>query len=114
MSFPLSAQLNMQTPQTQYSQPRNAEVATATKPDGTVSVPTALLPRDVLAGREFQQGDELRFRIVHIFEDEIEVKLIGTRSGIAGAAGLVRNVGEIIMEAAENLDTKAKADALVA
>lgn len=84
--------------QAQYTPPRNAAGHTATKADGNSKVPSALLPRDILAGREFQVGDEIRMQIVNIYEDEMEVKLLGVRSG-----ELVK-AGEVIMEAAAALE----------
>lgn len=34
---------------------------------------TALLPKTILAGKEFKPGEEVVLKIVHIYDDEIEV-----------------------------------------
>lgn len=34
---------------------------------------TALLPKSILAGKEFQPGEEVVLKIVHIYDDEVEV-----------------------------------------
>lgn len=34
---------------------------------------TALLPKSILAGKEFKPGDEVVLKIVHMYEDEVEV-----------------------------------------
>lgn len=35
---------------------------------------SALLPKSLLMGREFNPGDEVVLKIVHIYEDEVEVQ----------------------------------------
>lgn len=35
---------------------------------------TALIPKSLLAGKEFQPGEEVVFQIVHIYEDEVEIQ----------------------------------------
>lgn len=35
---------------------------------------TALLPKSVLGGKEFKPGEEVVLKIVHIYEDEVEVE----------------------------------------
>jgi hypothetical protein len=35
---------------------------------------TALLPKSILAGKEFKPGDELALKVVHIYNDEVEVQ----------------------------------------
>lgn len=35
---------------------------------------TALIPKSLLAGKDFQPGDEVVLKVVHIFEDEVEVE----------------------------------------
>lgn len=35
---------------------------------------TALLPKSILAGKEFNVGDEVILKIVHMYDDEIEVE----------------------------------------
>jgi hypothetical protein len=42
-------------------------------------VQTALIPKSVLGGRMPNPGDEITFRVVHIYEDEVEVELAGGR-----------------------------------
>lgn len=34
---------------------------------------TALLPKSVLGGKEFKPGEEVVLKIVHVYEDEVEV-----------------------------------------
>lgn len=34
---------------------------------------TALLPKSILAGKEFKPGDEVILKITHIYDDEVEV-----------------------------------------
>lgn len=36
--------------------------------------PTALLPKSILMGKEFNVGDEVVLKITHIYEDEIAVE----------------------------------------
>lgn len=35
---------------------------------------TALLPKSILAGKKFEVGEEVIFKIVHEYDDEIEVE----------------------------------------
>lgn len=35
---------------------------------------TALIPKSLLAGKEFKPGEEVVLKIVHIFDDEVEVQ----------------------------------------
>src|SRR5574342_368805 len=35
---------------------------------------TALLPKSILAGKDFKPGDELVLEVVHLYDDEVEVK----------------------------------------
>lgn len=37
-------------------------------------VQTALIPKSLLMGKEFNPGDEVVLEIVHLYEDEVEVK----------------------------------------
>jgi hypothetical protein len=34
---------------------------------------TALLPKTILAGKEFKPGDEVVLKVVHLYDDEVEV-----------------------------------------
>ncbi len=34
---------------------------------------TALLPKSILAGKEFKPGEEVVLKIVHMYDDEVEV-----------------------------------------
>lgn len=36
--------------------------------------PTALIPKTLLAGKEFKVGEEVVFKIVHMYEDEVEIE----------------------------------------
>lgn len=36
--------------------------------------PTALIPKSLLAGKEFKPGEEIVMEIVHIYGDEVEIK----------------------------------------
>lgn len=35
---------------------------------------TALIPKALLAGKEFKPGEEIMLEIVHLYDDEVEVK----------------------------------------
>lgn len=35
---------------------------------------TALLPKSILAGKEFKPGEEVVLKIVHIYDDDVEVE----------------------------------------
>lgn len=35
---------------------------------------TALLPKSILAGKDFQPGEEVVLKVVHIYDDEVEVE----------------------------------------
>lgn len=35
---------------------------------------TALLPKSILAGKDFKPGDEVVLKVVHIYDDEVEVE----------------------------------------
>jgi len=35
---------------------------------------TALIPKALLAGKEFKPGEEMVVEIVHVYEDEVEIK----------------------------------------
>lgn len=37
-------------------------------------VQTALIPKSLLMGKEFNPGDEVVFEVVHLYEDEVEIK----------------------------------------
>lgn len=37
-------------------------------------VQTALIPKSLLMGKEFNPGDEVVLKIVHLYEDEVEVE----------------------------------------
>lgn len=34
---------------------------------------TTLIPKTLLAGKEFKPGDEVIFKIVHMYDDEVEI-----------------------------------------
>ena len=34
---------------------------------------TALIPKALLAGKDFKPGEEVVFKVVHLFEDEVEI-----------------------------------------
>ncbi len=63
-----------------YSNPSDEQEApktgdaedTETKED--MGEATALLPKSVLGGKEFKPGEEVVLEIVHVYEDEVEVK----------------------------------------
>lgn len=42
--------------------------------DGKDEGATALLPKTVLGGKDFQPGEEVVLEVVHVYEDEVEVK----------------------------------------
>ena len=35
---------------------------------------TALIPKSLLAGKEFKPGEEIMFKIVHMYDDEVEIE----------------------------------------
>lgn len=35
---------------------------------------TALVPKSILAGKELQPGDTVTFKVVHLYDDEIELR----------------------------------------
>lgn len=35
---------------------------------------TALLPKSILAGKDFKPGDEVVLKVVHLYDDEVEVE----------------------------------------
>jgi len=37
------------------------------------NMPTALIPKSLLAGKDFKPGDEIVFKIVHLYDDEAEI-----------------------------------------
>lgn len=37
-------------------------------------MPTALIPKSLLAGKKFDVGEEVVFRIVHTYDDEVEIE----------------------------------------
>ena len=41
--------------------------------EGKMEGTTALLPKSILAGKEFKPGEEVVLKIVHIYGDEVEV-----------------------------------------
>ncbi len=42
---------------------------------------TALLPKSILAGKEFKPGDEVVLKVVHLFDDEVEVSYATEKAG---------------------------------
>jgi len=46
--------------------------STDTKPDDGES--SALLPKTVLGGKTFEPGDKVELEIVHVYDDEVEVR----------------------------------------
>ena len=49
---------------------------------------TALLPKSILGGKEFQPGDEVVLKVVHIYEDEVEVAYAAEKKPGGEGAGL--------------------------
>lgn len=45
---------------------------------------TALLPKSILAGKEFKPGEEVILRIVHDYGDQIEVEYATEKKGMSG------------------------------
>lgn len=45
---------------------------------------TALLPKSILAGKEFKPGEEVVLKIVHIYDDEVEVEYATGEGGKGG------------------------------
>lgn len=60
---------------------------------------TALLPKSILGGKEFKPGEEVVLEIVHIYEDEVEVKYAseeGSKEEEAGeTASMEKAEGEL-------------------
>ena len=38
---------------------------------------TALIPKSILGGKDCQPGEELAMKVVHVYEDEVEVEFAG-------------------------------------
>lgn len=56
-------------PEDESGEPMEAEGEAEEAAEGV----TALLPKSILAGKEFNVGDEVVLKIVHKYDDEIEV-----------------------------------------
>jgi hypothetical protein len=44
-------------------------------------VQTALIPKSMLMGYECKPGDKITLEVVHLYEDEVEVKFLGKEKG---------------------------------
>lgn len=44
--------------------------------DETPEVETALLPKSIFEDKELKPGSECKFRIVHVYDDEVEVEYV--------------------------------------
>ena len=44
------------------------------KEDKNDDMPTALVPKSLLAGKDFKPGEEIVFKIVHLYDDEVEIE----------------------------------------
>ena len=54
--------------------PEESSPPEASKRGATEGGETALIPKSLLMGKEFNPGDEVVLKIVHIYEDEVEVQ----------------------------------------
>lgn len=50
------------------------EKDTKSKEDKKDDMPTALIPKSLLAGKDFKPGEEIVFKIVHLYDDEVEIE----------------------------------------
>ena len=57
-----------------YYPETNEETPDSTPKDEMPSSETALLPKSILAGKEFNVGDEVVLKIVAMHDDEVEVE----------------------------------------
>jgi hypothetical protein len=46
----------------------------ATGNEDSAEVESALIPKSLLGGKEFKPGDEISLKVLHIYEDEVEVE----------------------------------------
>lgn len=68
--------------------PQGADGEGEEKPDDQkMEGETALLPKSILGGKEFNPGDEVVLKIVGMHEDEVEVSYASEKSGSAEKPG---------------------------
>lgn len=54
------------------------------KEDDAEEAATALLPKNILGGKDFKPGEEVVLKIEHIYEDEVEVSYASGKSSDKG------------------------------
>lgn len=57
-----------------YPEPNEDQESKPETKDENPETETALLPKSILAGKKFEVGEEVVFKIVHMYEDEVEVQ----------------------------------------
>lgn len=57
-----------------------------TPPEETEGGTTALLPKSVLGGKDFEPGDEVVLKVVKVHEDEVEVEYASEKPEIKSSA----------------------------
>lgn len=69
---------------------------TAEKEDSQSEEQTALIPKGLLAGKSFKPGEEVVFKIVHEYEDEVEIAYATgekKKSTMDGADEMIEKMG---------------------
>ncbi|MDB6108313.1 MAG: hypothetical protein JWR69_63 [Pedosphaera sp.] len=56
---------------------------------------TALLPKSLLGGGDCQPGEKISLEVVHVYEDEVEVKMVNGEDG-------EKSPGTPVMDEAQN------------
>lgn len=68
-------------PQMADEAPSNSGAGAAPEKDKDEGSETALIPKSLLAGKQFKPGDEVVLRIVRDYEDEVEVEYATEEGG---------------------------------
>lgn len=50
---------------------------------------TALLPKSILGGKDFKEGEEVVLKIVHLYDDEVEVQYAPEKPEKEGEKGMM-------------------------
>lgn len=82
-----------------YDKPE-MEPAESAEPESTEQE-TALLPKSIFGQKDLKVGSECSFRIVHIYDDEIEVEYVAHKSKKPGGSMMEvdRNIDRMASEA---------------
>ena len=99
-----------------YPNPGDETGTSASAPPETKPKPedqdetTALLPKTILGGKEFEPGDEVVLKIVHIYEDEVEVAYAPEKGKEEGEEGSYQRgpKSQTMMDAEDHLASMAE------